>query len=252
MNKHLFNYDDVDIYERDIQTLEDGNWLNSSIINFHIKHNLLGISDKVSFEGNAFKPIRKTQVKKKYVCLDPIAISFICMQYYEDEDLNEILDGMGLGDKETLDWIILPITDQDSLSSPSTHWSCLLYSSKLRLGFHFDSNVPHNLVASERITMKLGDLLFGSEGGGNIGKVIQSSNPQQKNGYDCGIFTLMFMESLARVLEENMASNDDFTNSTSILIAFESALQNITPDDAKTCRMKLKSQIRSLASKISN
>mmetsp|Transcript_14938 Transcript_14938/g.32421 ORF Transcript_14938/g.32421 Transcript_14938/m.32421 type:complete len:303 (+) Transcript_14938:17-925(+) len=114
--------------------------------------------------------------------------------------------------------IFLPISDQFGASRSTFarpgggyHWSLLLweinthsdgFSASVGVDFHhFDSSRGYNASAAIAVAKKLLKVLGASmskdDGVADVVEVLECQTPQQRNGYDCGVFALGFTEALS-------------------------------------------------------
>jgi Ulp1 family protease len=133
----LFSYKDIDIYSNDLECFRDGNWLNDSSISFCYKQ----LEDRVS----------------PYILLmDPSVGSFLRIQCNDPEDFDELRCGTNLSSKE---WIFLPITNNQSFDTKSTHWSLLIIKVSNGRIWHLDSMNHMNYDSARSFASKIRRLL---------------------------------------------------------------------------------------------
>lgn len=79
-----------------------------------------------------------------------------------------------------------------------------MYSKANNKFYYFDSVKQFNLPAAMRLAKNLAQILSESLGvdGGKV-DFEAFKCPQQENSFDCGLFTIAFIEELARTFEEN-------------------------------------------------
>ena len=207
----LFSYRDADIYERDLALFHRGQWLNDSCISYCFRI----IEDQISATTSA-----SGSIAFRLCFLDPAVVSFILMQADED-DLVDLYSSLNLNQK---DWIFIPITDQVDFSISSTHWSLLLCGiHPNNLSFmHFDSYGRKNFETASRASTRLQCILqsrfitqpssvailpsFSSI------EVVECYTPQQENGYDCGVYTLLAAQYLASFIVATTLSDPSTTD----------------------------------------
>ena len=141
-NRPLICYENVDIYERDLFLFNSGYWLNDSCINYW------------------FRKLDKKFANSAVVLLDPTVVSFLVIQATDEEELEELASSLQLISKE---WIVIPCTNSESFSHPSSHWSLLLFhNNKDTINnsfFHFDSCGLYNSAASLQVAKKMALML---------------------------------------------------------------------------------------------
>merc|ERR1712146_462647 len=113
------------------------------------------------------------------------------------EDAKSFVEGIGL---TTSSAVVVPLTNRTSLESSSTHWSLLYIDLKDNLVLHFDSHSNFNRQAAEMATKDIYQLLDKDV----VPEVINAKCPQQENGYDCGIFTILHAQYLAEDMQSIM------------------------------------------------
>lgn len=118
--------------------------------------------------------------------LDASLVSCLRLQLDDDdeEDVKNFVEGIGL---TTSSAVVVPLTNRTSIDSSSTHWSLLYIDLVDNLAMHFDSHGNFNRRAAEMATKDIYQLLKKD----TIPQVIDAKCPQQENGYDCGIFTIL-------------------------------------------------------------
>lgn len=134
----LFNFCDIDVYERDAALFKDGQWLNDTCISLR------------------FRRIEQQNNCQAILLMDPPVVSFLRFQVEDDDELEELSNGIGLHSKQ---WLLFPLNDNSSLTSVSTHWSLLLCHKTSGALFHFDSNNGHNNSAAFSASHKIGTLI---------------------------------------------------------------------------------------------
>jgi len=179
------------LYFVDLQEflLQEGSWLNDNIISFY---QLYLENDKYS--------------KKPYYAFLSPSVSFM-LEMCKYEDCIQQLADLRLPEKEI---IFLPVTDSTDISMKNdfgprgSHWSLLMYSKANNRFYYFDSLKQFNLPAAMRLAKSLAPILFESLriNGGEV-DFETFECPQQENSFDCGLFTIAFIEELARTFEEN-------------------------------------------------
>ena len=108
--------------------------------------------------------------------------------------IKETLKGLRIIEK---DWVLFPVSNNNQVDMPGggTHWSLLLYSRQKNVFYHHDPIYPiNNMHASELINkISTADSSF-SITRENV------KTPQQKNGYDCGPYVMLFPIKLSITL----------------------------------------------------
>jgi hypothetical protein len=175
----LVSYCDADVYPRDLGLFEEKKWLNDHCINYCFRRIEMGDQHWLNL----------------ILMVDPALISFLKLQCDDDEERAELAAGLGIDSKR---WILAPVNDCDSFSAASSHWSLLLCNISTGLMVHFDSNGQYNRNAG-RETASLVSQLIGKPASAPV-RFIQAAVPQQTNGYDCGMYTVMFADRLRAMI----------------------------------------------------
>jgi hypothetical protein len=179
----LVSYLDADIYQRDLLLFQPGAWLNDSCINFCLK--------------------RRIKSDSGILTLDPAVVSFLRLQADEEDD-DELTISLGINNAV---WLFAPVNDNDSFNASSNHWSLLLYHIRSGNSFHFDSSSGYNREASIKVAARIAIFTKSCRAGIFTAQqtVFQVSGcPQQHNGYDCGVFCLLFAEHIVAYLSPSL------------------------------------------------
>lgn len=170
----LGSYKGQTLYERDLLTLEPCQWLNGSIIQFR---NLM-------LENDLSPPNSDKQVR----IMDPLVSALIV--YCSESDITDTVEMTGI---EYFDLVLLPInnnTDPQKKYS-GNHWTFLMLfkqSDKL-LAYHCCSVGRKIPESGELIVQRVAKYL-------NLPFEVQNLevNSRQKNNFDCGLFSLFFLD----------------------------------------------------------
>jgi sentrin-specific protease 8 len=175
--KHTF-YNSQTLNSSDISQHLSGNaWLNDNIITFYF----------LFLECEKFK-------KENFSFICPSTVFMVQML----EDYQDIVEQVSHLDLPKKDIIFIPINDSvDIQTGGGSHWSLMVYFKKSSKYIHFDSAGELNFDAAQRVVMKIAKLIDPKvkEGDEVILETAQSS--QQKNGFDCGVFTLANADNIA-------------------------------------------------------
>ena len=134
------------------------------------------------------------------------------------EELEMCLDQLSLKSREI---IFIPVNDSQDPSKVGggSHWSLLLFQRASNTFYYFDSisSGSNNKKQAEVYAKNLYPVLHVAAKEHTTFKVVKA--PSQKNGFDCGVFTVSFSKSAYEwILSHGVKTPID-------LIAFESALQ---------------------------
>ena len=180
-DENLFESKGVDIKERDVETLKEEKWLNDKVISF------------------ALKEMQQKHCKdNKIKFVDPVLTQLIKLSP-DEKVIRGAIDDTGL---RKADWVFFPVNDNNSDKEGGSHWSLLLYSQNDNTYYHFDPICGKN---DGSVTMMIKKLL---DSGKKFPEVKYVVCPRQRNGYDCGPYTLMFAEKVA----ENIEAGINLTN----------------------------------------
>jgi hypothetical protein len=153
---------------------EEGQWLNDACINY------------------CFRRIEMGDQQSTILLMDPAVVSFLKIQVTDDEERAELAAGLGLQCRE---WVLAPVNDCDSFSSACSHWSLLLCHVSTGRMVHFDSNGRYNQEAARKTALHVSKLM-----GTAAWEPVRAAVPQQTNGYDCGMYAVMFADRLRAAL----------------------------------------------------
>lgn len=213
----MINYHDAMLYRSDVDLLGPSMWLNDNCITFalrYLEHEVLKTAPMVS----------------KSVCfIDAAVMSCMMLQMDEEDELLLLRDGLGIMEKSIA---FLPVNDNEGFFQGSSHWSllCIVPSTSTTSGgspptfgestsfkyFHFDSSSGHNNEAAEKAAAQVNVLL-------GLGRTVApasvhhvTGSPQQKNGYDCGVYTVLVAGELAQhfVLDSCILSEETMRDVT--------------------------------------
>ena len=138
MSDLLLSFKDINIYSRDLSLFYDGQWLNDTCINFCLAKK----ADELKNDSILF--------------MDPSVVSFMTFQVDDEEEMQELADGLNLLAKT---WMLIPVNDCSSLGGSSSHWSLLACHIESGYLAHFDSSRQYNLQSAKNIAAKLALLL---------------------------------------------------------------------------------------------
>jgi Ulp1 family protease len=184
------SYHDADIYYRDLDLFQPGQWLNDACINICLR--LLEYQDSHSDSGT----------RSQILLLDPAVASFIRLQCRDNDEFQEVYAGNQLVSK---DYVFVPINDNQSFVTSSSHWSLLVMHVPSSQFWHFDSHGSHNTESAKAFAQFLvhccrvsNHPAYTTESAKLTFKNVRCSH--QQNGYDCGVYVLMNTELLFRYL----------------------------------------------------
>lgn len=184
------------IEESDLETLNEGNWLNDNII----------------------KSVNNIMQRKykNMLFVDPSVTQLIKLSN-DKSDIEKNIEDLEI---KKVDWVFFPLNNNHTDKEGGSHWSLLLYNQKEDTFYHFDPICGLNDKSVAMLIKNLND----SEK--RIPEVRYVNCPRQRNGVDCGPYTLYFAEKIA----ENIDAGREITK--------------IRDCDAREYRLKLKEMIR--------
>ena len=93
------------------------------------------------------------------------------------------------------DWVFIPVNNNETENEGGSHWSLLLYSGNSNTFYHFD---PIKGMNDRSVAIIIKKLINNEK---KIPEVKYVICPRQRNCYDCGPYTIMFMEKIAENIE---------------------------------------------------
>ncbi|KAL9554462.1 hypothetical protein PS6_003412 [Mucor atramentarius] len=166
-DKLVLHYHDVVIRQTDLDTLAPGQWLNDTMIEFHMEF------------------LERTFVPKdaKYLFLRPGMVHLITFAEGDVMQLEPALPPR----MEQYEAIFIPVNDGKPHEAYSgTHWSIMVYVKPVNSFYYYDTLKFNNLRDGELSSRRIQPLLKLEK----PAQFIPSSTPQQINGSDCGDYTL--------------------------------------------------------------
>jgi hypothetical protein len=130
-------YEDVDLYDNDIELFTDRCWLNDACINFCLKR------------------IEKEEGNHAILLMDAAVVSCLRFQIDDEDEMNELRKSLKISERNIL---LVPVSDCRELGGSSSHWSMLAYDVLSGESIHMDSSKPHNKDATKSTAHKLAEL----------------------------------------------------------------------------------------------
>lgn len=179
-------------------------WLNSSCIHFQL------MRLQSSFDANRIH------------FMDPSALSFFIQYCKDSDDIADFCNGLELKSKTA---IVLPINSAfapgiDCAAGGGNHWSLLVIiqimegNKNVRHAFHLDSAQGMNTTAAYNVAKRFHGALLEQhhsvEGYATYETLVTECRiPQQNNGYDCGVFTLVAADLSAQAICDHLINYND-------------------------------------------
>eukprot|EP00906_Rhabdomonas_costata_P007142 RCo010287 len=175
-------YDEVTVYSEDRELLQPGQWLNDNILSLY------------------FAYLAHEVFPYPAVLFVPPPVSFMLSMIEDPTDgsmLEELARGLELRSREL---VLVAINDNTDVSRSrgGSHWALLVYVQKAQQWKYFDSLGASNMAAAQRMAVRLG-VLVAPHSAPVGGKPTVHICPctRQRNGYDCGPYTLLAAEVIA-------------------------------------------------------
>ncbi|KAJ4867412.1 NEDD8-specific protease 1 [Raphanus sativus] len=168
----ILSYNDVVLRRSDLDILNGPNFLNDRIIEFYLSY-------------------LSTVHTSSAISLIPPSIAFWISNCPDTESLKDFIEPLRLLESDLL---IFPVNDNTNveLAEGGLHWSLLVYHREANSFFHHDSLMGLNKWSAKQLFEAVSP--FVSDGDAMYREC--SDTPQQKNGYDCGVYLL----AIARVI----------------------------------------------------
>ncbi|ERM97931.1 hypothetical protein AMTRI_Chr06g195410 [Amborella trichopoda] len=185
-NEKVLSYEDVILRKSDLDILQGPYFLNDCIIEFYFAY----LSSSLPQD----------------ILLVPPCISFWIMSCTDKQGLEPFVNPLKL---QSRNLVIFPINDNDdvSMAEGGSHWSLLVYIRKKNAFLYFDSMMGCNEWHAVKLYRAVNVLM----GGQSVSaKFVEGKTLQQKNGYDCGVHTLVVAEAFCCWYYGN--NEEDFDN----------------------------------------
>ena len=180
-NEKLPKSKGLKMFESDLVTIKEGNWFNDNIISF-------------AFDEMEGKNVSKS---RNIVYVKP-AVSHLIKESASDDYVDWTINNLGIRRAE---WAFIPVNN-GTKNEEGSHWSLLLYSGISNTFYHFDPIKGMNDRSAAMIVKKL----IHKEK--KLPEMKYVTCPRQKNSYDCGLYTIMYMENIV----DNIEAGVEITN----------------------------------------
>ena len=182
------------LYQVDIDSMSDAGFVTDEVLQFFMQAMTKAMEEKMS----------KTK-KGRVEIVGPNVVHYIQKQN-DKKEIKWHKDGMGLNE---CDWAIFPINDKDDpeRGDGGTHWSLLVYSRKDHRYLHFDPIKGMNTKHARDLHINLLDSNSYNKDG-NLPPLVEMQCERQKNGYDCGMYVMMYMATIMRNITEGREAKD--------------------------------------------
>uniref|UniRef100_A0A6B2LHV5 Ubiquitin-like protease family profile domain-containing protein n=1 Tax=Arcella intermedia TaxID=1963864 RepID=A0A6B2LHV5_9EUKA len=170
----MFTYEDTTIYQSDLDLCANPRWLNDRVIAFYFDY--------------LNSQLQESKLKLKFI--NPSVVMMI--NILPTETLKEEFASLDL---PAADLIFIPINDKTDLEAEigGSHWSLLVWIKKDEKFYTFDSYSGANNQIARRTAYRFSQLVSNK----SVPTVQTGRAPCQTNGYDCGVYTIVFAEWIA-------------------------------------------------------
>ncbi|CAO3647125.1 unnamed protein product [Mucor fragilis] len=185
-DKLVLHYHDVVIRQSDLDTLAPGQWLNDTMIEFHMEF------------------LERTFVPKdaKYLFLRPGMVHLITFAEGDVMQLEPALPPQ----MDQYEAIFIPVNDGKPHEAYSgTHWSIMVYVRPVNSFYYYDTLKFNNLRDGELSSKRIQPLLKLK----TPAQFIPSSTPQQINGSDCGVSVISIIDYTLHQLLKSRDKKDE-------------------------------------------
>lgn len=165
----ILSYGDVVLHRSDLEILRSPYFINDRLIEFYFTHLSSSHSSAAAGEG--------------LLLLVPPSISFWLSHCPNTASRIEAATPLGLQDRDLVLFTVNNNVDV-TLAEGGTHWSLLVYERGDNVFVHHDSCNGMNYQHARRLYDAV-KIFFGGDPRFIVGKT-----PQQRNGYDCGVYVM--------------------------------------------------------------
>jgi len=163
MSKPILEYYNVIIRKEDLDTLNEGEWIADTIVEFHEEY----LERTALNKSPSIKLLRPSMV-------------YLVANIQDPSELASALPA----DLHGCQAVFIPVNDAADLTcaDSGSHWSLLVYARPFNTFYYYDSLRDTNLKSAMSVAKKFAPLL-----GHNAPSFVhQEDCPQQENGADCG------------------------------------------------------------------
>ena len=188
----ILTYSGGHLTKGDYKSLNERNWVRDSIIHLFITL----LTEKV---GTCLR-------KNKITIVEPAIVQFLKTESDKEVISNQIKE---LKLKES-DWVMYPVNNNDDPDDGNggTHWSLLVYRKKDNKYLHFDPIPMMNRNHGVKLMLSLLDCeSIGRDGYGP--QILEMRCKKQENGYDCGPYVMMYLETIIDNIGSGREVDDD-------------------------------------------
>ncbi|KAL5988055.1 hypothetical protein ACLOJK_035818 [Asimina triloba] len=174
-DEKILSYNDVVLRKSDLDILQGPSYLNDRIIEFYFSY----LSSTCPSED---------------ILLVPPSISFWITNCIDTSSLKDFVEPLQFASKKI---IIFTVNDNNdvTVAEGGNHWSLLALDRNKNAFVHHDSMKGLNRWHAEKLSKNL-KMFVGLPDSSPATQFVECSTPQQRNGYDCGVYVL----AIARVI----------------------------------------------------
>ncbi|CAA7025045.1 unnamed protein product [Microthlaspi erraticum] len=185
----ILSYNDVVLRRSDLDILNGSDFLNDRVIEFYLSY------------------LSTLHTSSATISLIPPCITFWISNSPDAGSLKDFMKPLKLRDSDVL---IFPVNNNGNveLAEGGSHWSLLVYYKDANTFFHHDSFMGVNRWEAKQLSKAISP--FVSDGDGDAAYRERSDTPQQKNGYDCGVYALAVAQVICQWFgSEGMKNRDE-------------------------------------------
>ena len=196
--KSLISCGGANLNQADIESLEKKGLVTDEIIQFFMQALLEYVESRTKDRINMVGP----------------SVSYLIQSLYDKRDIGNQKKAINQKD---YDWVIFPINDKDDpeKGDGGTHWSLIVYNKKDNTYLYFDPLNGRNIKYAKALHLNLIDdtSYEGIDSNGRtchfVPPLVEVKCQGQANGYDCGIFIMVFMATIMKNIVEGREVEDN-------------------------------------------
>ena len=181
---NVLDFTAMKISEEILKSLEDTQW----------------VDDQMIYISLALKQNEINKATDKILFVSP-SITQLIRKSTDRTNTKDTMKNLQINEK---DWVFYPVCNNNQVNRPGggTHWSLLVYCKAKDVYYHHDPINPTNEMHAVELIHKISsaDSRFSM----SQKKVMP---PQQKNGYDCGPYIMLFANKIADNLVKGVDPN---------------------------------------------
>eukprot|EP00981_Chlorochromonas_danica_P004476 scaffold902_cov254-Ochromonas_danica.AAC.22 len=220
----LFSFQDVDMYDRDAELFEEGEWLNDTCIHFGLQC-LQEQQYQQHCSGDKIGGVQKREGSVKLI--DPAIVSFLRLQVEEEDEYEELSHGLAL---PQYDWLVLPINDNTAFNQ---HQGVITQTGQIV------QNV--SVIVTSCPTAAFDTVSSDAQVYANRPKmsIVSVPCPSQENSNDCGVYVLLFARACLPIIHTMQIESEK--GEWRSLLADQ--VSSLTPKEASSLRRHYREEI---------